>query len=326
MEESRRDAMKKYGWIVLIILVVITGIFIDFQGNSYELSYQSIEVAVGPNKTEHRTLVSVPPIVQGYKLLANFLYGLAVTIFISIFVANKLEFEQKRKHEAALEKLREAVNVNVFDALFKTLIPSEIFEIVKTEIIENKSIRKKAHWTFVFEEDDGAIKMTSISHYELHNVSKESVTNPVNIDIDPMSTDTFEIKKAKCLSSDENVLVEYHPTDAANNKNIKITDHSDGGKTVSYTVVVPSNDFIVSTFEYATVYKNSVYDCQHTKYPIIDLNISAVFPTGYRFVVYPSLSNELKTISEGITHKNMKVEGGILPRQGIIYRLEKLAN
>ncbi|MGI2855375.1 hypothetical protein ACRTDR_14405 [Shewanella algae] len=324
MSNENKD-YKLYGWLILILISVLVGVFIDFQGNNYAVTYESVEVATGPNKTEQKTVVVVPAAVQIYKLIANFFYGLAVALFATIFVARKLEQDQKEKHEKELEKLREAVNINVFDALFKTLIPKEIFQIVKTEIIENKAIRKKAHWTFVFSEESGKIKMTATTHYELHNVSKEPVSDPVKISMEPLSSGNQEIKKAQCLSSDGTALIEYHPSDVSNNKNIKIDDLENGGKLVSYTVTVPSNDYIESTFEYSTIFSDKVYDCQHTKYPIIDLNINAVFPKGYRFTVYPSLSNELKTISEGDTHKNFKVEGGVLPRQGIIYTLEKIS-
>jgi hypothetical protein len=303
----------------------MVGVFIDFQSNTYELTYQSIDVAIGQNKTEHKTIVTVPALAQTYKLLANFFYGLAVTLFVSIFVARKLEADQKKKHEEELENLREAVNINVFDALFKTLIPSEIFQIVKTEIIENKAIRKKAHWSFVFEEVETGIKMTSTSHYELHNVSKEPLSEPINIELDPLASNSQEILKAKCLSSDGALLVEFDPDDEKNNKNIVIKDTPTGGKRIGYTVKVPPSDFIESTFEYCELYNNNVYDCQHTKYPIIGLNISAVFPKGYRFIIYPSMSNELKEISVGPTTRSFKVDGGLLPRQGIVYVLEKIS-
>lgn len=323
MKEKNKD-YKLYGWLALILVVILIGVTLDFQGNNYKVSYENIEIATGPNETEQKTVVVVPTAVQIFKLLANFFYGLAVALFATIFVARKLEQDQKEKHEEELEKLREAVNINVFDALFKTLIPEEIFQIVKTEIIENKSIRKKAHWTFVFSEVGGQIKMTATTHYELHNVSKEPVSDPVKISMEPLSSGCQEIKKAQCLSSDGVALINYDPSSPSNNKNIKIDDLENGGKLVSYTVTVPSKDYIVSTFEYSTIFTGNVYDCQHTKYPIIDLNINAVFPSGYKFTVYPSLSNELKVISEGDTHKNFKVEGGVLPRQGIIYILEKI--
>ncbi len=316
---------KTYGWIILIFAIVIVGVFIDFQSSTYELSYKSIDIAVGPNMTEHKTIVTVPSLAQAYRLLANFFYGLAVTLFVSIFVARKLEAEQKKKHEADLERLRDAVNVNVFDALFKTLIPSEIFQIVKTEIIENKAIRKKAHWSFVFEEVSGGIKMTSTSHYELHNVSKEPLSEPINIEIDPLASSSQEILTAKCLSSDGTLLVEFDPQNHGNNRNIVIKETPQGGKRIGYTVKVPPGDYIESTFEYCELYSDKVYDCQHTRYPIIGLNVSAVFPRGYRFIVHPAMSNELKEISVGPTTRSFKIDGGLLPRQGIVYVLEKVS-
>ncbi len=143
------------------------------------------------------------------------------------------------------------------------------------------------------------------------------------IEIDPLSSSNNIVQKAECLSSDNTIVVQYNPDDQTNNKNIKITDTDNGGKRISYTVNVPSNDYIESTFEYSTLYPQTVYDFQYTRYPIIDLNINTVFPNGYKLTIFPTLSSELKTISQGSTHKNFKVEGGILPRQGIIYILER---
>jgi hypothetical protein len=317
--------LKFSAWLFLILTIIVVGVAIEYQANNYQIVFKSVNIPLGENKTELKTLVSVPPQIQALKLLANFFYGLAVTLFVTIFVARKLEQDQKEKHEKELEKLRDSVNINVFDALFKTLIPPEIFKIVKTEIIENKSIRKKAHWTFVFKEVENKIEMIATSHYELHNVSQEAVSDPVNIEIDPLTSGAPNVRKAKCLSSDGEITVEYKPDDQKNNKNIKITTLPNGGMRINYTVNVPSNDYIVSTFEYSTIYDGIVYDCQHTKYPIIDLNINAVFPLGYKFTIHPAMSNELEVISEGETHRSFKVEGGVLPRQGIIYTLEKIS-
>lgn len=321
--KENKFIIKGIGWLTLVAFIAIFGAFVDYQGNSYTPSYETINIATGNNTTDQKLIISQPASVQLFKLFANFCYGLAVTIFATVFVANKLESEQRKKNEKELEKLRDSVNINVFDALFKTLIPQEIFDIVKSEIIENKSIRKKAHWGLVFEVQDNKIKMTATTHYELHNISKHELENPVNIEIKPLSSSTQTVKLAKCISSQGNTIVEYNENDKSNNKNIEIQDLMNGDKKISYTVTVPPNDFITSTFEYYTIYDDKIYDCQHTRYPIIDLSIHAVFPPGYEFDIYPSLSNELKLITEGPTHKTYKVEGGILPRQGIIYMLNK---
>jgi len=321
--EKIKDSEISYLYLFWVLVVVIAGFSFDYYAGNYSLSYSTIDIALGQNVTEHKTIVTVPPLVQILRLAANFFYGLAVTLFVTIFVVGKIEKRQKEKHEKELDKLREEININVFDALFKTLIPSEIFQIVKSEIIENKAIRKKAHWTFVFEECDGGIKMTSTTHYELHNVSKEPLTEPVNIEMEPLSSQEQEILKAKCLSSDGSILVEFNKSDPENCKNMKIVHMKGGGKKVSYTLSVPPNDFIVSTFEHCAIYTDKIYDCQHTKYPIIDLNINSVFPKGYEFIIHPALSSDLKEISCGATHRNFRVEGGILPRQGIVFVLEK---
>ncbi len=315
-----------YLWLFIILASICGGIWLDFNGSTYPLEFSRIEVPSKNSTLEEKMIVSIPAKAQIYKLLANFMYGLAVTFVVTIFVTRKLEDEQKEKNENELGKLRDAININVFDALFKKLIPDEIFQIVKAEIIENKVIRKKAHWTLVFEEiSNSEIKMTSSNNYELHNISKEKVSDPVNIEIDPLSSNNFKIHKAKCLSSSDQTLVSYDFNAPDELENIEILDLETGGKRVKYVVEVPANDHITSFFEYSSSYSNFVYDCQHTKYPIIELNIQAIFPIGYEFEIHPTLSNELKLISSGSTHKSYKVDGGVLPRQGIIFTLKKIS-
>lgn len=322
--DKKSDKFKLTGWILLIVLVVGAGVSLDFLGNNFPVEYKKIDIATGPNKTVSETVVVIPAKIQIIRLSSNFLYGLAVALFATIFVARKLEESQKDKNKKELEVLSEKVNINVFDALFKTIIPPEIFQVVKDEIIESKVLRKKAFWSFEFKEVDDDIKMCVTTNYELHNICNEVVDNPVQINLEPMSSDEQIIEDAQCISSNGESLIKYDSNDYLNHKNIDIKEEENGKKTINYTVKIPSKDYIKSTFKFSTVFKENVYDSQHTRYPIIDLNISAVFPEGYKFELYPLLSQELTTISEGETHKNMQALGGILARQGIIYKLEKI--
>lgn len=316
--------MKNAGWIALILVIVLGAIIIDFQGNNYDLIFEHIEVPKGNNTTLSKETVYIPVAVQLLKLLSNFLYALAVTLFVSIFIVRKLEKAQRDKDESDIQKLHEAININIFDALFKKLIPEEIFQVVKSEIIENKIIRKKAQWDLIFEElEDDKIKLNSTTHYQLHNISRDTVTNPISIELDQVESSSFVVNNAKCVSSNrKDILVRYDKNDEASKKNISInpTENNKGLK-IDYSVEIPPNDYIESTFEFSTEYLNHVHDIQITKYPIIDLNINFIFPSNFALNIQETMSNKLRLISSGTTHRTYKVEGGILPKQGIFFEL-----
>lgn len=319
------DILEKNWFVLIIILISLSlGIFLDYLSGDYGFFIKNISYLDSSGNIQKIAQIDIPIATQVFKLVANFLYALSITIFITIYISRRLENKQQKIHEEELKKLSQEINQNVFSGLFRKLIPDEIFEIIKTEIIENKAIRKKAHWNFVFEEiDGGKIKLTSTTHYELHNISSETISDPVKIEIDPLSSTEMKAKKAICYAN-EKCIVNYD-ANSPTNENIKIEERENGAKTISYSVNIEPQNHITSTFEYETIYSGFVYDSQATKYPIIDLNISAIFPKGYKFSLHPSLSSELKVVSEGNTHQNFKIEGGILPRQGIIFVLEKIS-
>ena len=324
-DESIKSVLRKNSLYVLLILVVAAaGVGLDFWANNYDLVFDQITIPLANNKTDQKLIVTVPAAAQIMRLIANFSYALAMTIFVSVFIVESIERKNKRDDELRLQKLSDAVNINVFDALFKTLIPHEIFKIVKAEIIESKAIRRKAHWIFVFEEKEEKVLMNATTFYELHNVSGETLFEPVKIDIDQMSSSLEKVVRAKCIDSGGKILVEYD--DEKDIKNNITLEYPVAGKSIiKFTASVAPGDFITSTLERVTAYGGDVFDAQNTRYPMIDLEIQAVYPKGYKFTIYPLLSSELRTISEGATQSVYRVEGGILPGQGILYTLKKIS-
>ena len=232
---------------------------------------------------------------------------------------------QRKEKEDELKKLNDAINVNVFDSLFKTIIPEEIFKIIKQEIIENKVVRRDAKWVYNFVEDKGKIICTQTTRYELHNLSQAPVSDPVKLELDTLGGEEYKIVSAECTNTSGTVLVHYDPEDNTNNKNIDVKANGNI-TTVAYTVNIPPESYV----EYKTVFKRAyignITDAQATKVPVIGADIIVNFPEGYDFDISPLMSSFPRLITKSSTQKIYKVEGGILPRQGFIFYLVKKVN
>lgn len=312
---------KKISWYLLLVVFVAVLAF------ALDVFSSRLTVDIGPksilNKDGQVTTsleVVYPLWHQVASLLKNFLYGLAAAIFITVFVANRLESSQREEKENELKKLNEAINVNVFDSLFKTIIPEEIFKIIKQEIIENKVIRRDAKWVYNFVEREGKVVCTQTTRYELHNLSQASVSDPVKLELDSLGGEEYKIISAECLDTSGSVLVHYDPEDSENSKNVDVNSN---GKitTVAYTVNIPPESHV----EYKTVFERSysgdITDAQGTKVPVIGADLIVNFPEGYDFDVSPMMSSAPRLITQSSTQKIYKVDGGILPRQGFIFYL-----
>lgn len=316
--------MRSTKYLALILVIVSIGFILDLITSKLviEIGPKSILNADGNIIT---TLEAVFPVWhQILKLTTNFLYALAATIFITVFIATKLQEAQQTKKEEELKELHNAININVFDSLFKTIIPEKIFKIIKQDIIENKVLRKDAKWLFEFSELENKIICRQTTRYELHNLSQQEVNDPITLDLDSLGGSKYSIISAECLSASGEVLVHYDPNNN-NRKNIEVQEDGQHTK-VSYTIKIPPESYVEYKTVFERTYDDNVLDAQGTKVPVVGADIIAFFPEEYDFGISPMMSSKPRLITDSKTQKIFKVDGGILPYQGILFYLRKRVN
>ena len=150
----------------------------DYFASSINLVSKEIKVIESGNIVT-KQLLFIPFISKITHLLCIFLYTLSASIFVSVFIINRLEQNRKEEHKKELERLRNSINIDVFDSLFKTLIPEEIFKVIKNGIIDNKIIRKNVQYIFDFKEIESGIELTETIKYETYNVGHHFVLNMI---------------------------------------------------------------------------------------------------------------------------------------------------
>lgn len=311
-----------WGYMLLVVVVAFLAFAIDVFSSQLTIELGIKKVLDAKGNVITTTEMVYPLWHQIANLVKNFLYGLSAAIFITVFVANKLEKSQRKEQEEELKLLNDAINVNVFDSLFKTIIPEEIFKIIKQEIIENKVVRKDAKWLFDFKEVDGKILCTQTTRYELHNLSQAAVSDPIKLSLDELGGEKYSILSAECLSRTGEKLVTFDPT-GEKNENIFV-ERVDNKITVAYTINIPAESYVEYKTVFQRFYSGDVTDAQGTKVPVIGLDIIATYPEGYDFDISPMMSSPHRLITSNSTQKIYKVFGGILPRQGIVFYLKKI--
>ncbi|MNJ50845.1 hypothetical protein D3C77_461330 [compost metagenome] len=254
----------------------------------------------------------------------NLLYGVGVAIFITIFISSKLQQALHEEKKKELEALTSAVNNNVFDGLFKVVIPEEIFDVIKREIIGNKALRREAKWIFEFSACEGGILCRQTTSYELHNLSSEEIKDPVSLELDSLGGEKYEVISAECHDKTGGRLAGYYGVDDPDNSNVNVRPMDCGNTVVDYLVKIPAESHVVYKTIYNRIYGGDLVDAQATKVPLVGVDIIVSFPLGYDFGIHPLMSNAPKLISEGATQKIWRVSGGLLPNQSIVFYLNKL--
>jgi hypothetical protein len=210
----------------------------------------------------------------------------------------------------------------VFDSLFKTLIPEELFKIIKQDIIESKIIRKEARWIYSFSENEnGKMNLKLTTHYQLHNVSRQEVTDPIKMDFYEFGGTDYQLLSAECVTSKSKVpLIHYEAEKPSSSENVLI-EKTEKRTSISYTITVPPNDFVEYTVVATRNYVGDILDFHFNKIPVINAELFVNIPKGYIFEVIPQMSSDMKLISESEEQRLYRVKGGILPRQGFVFSL-----
>ena len=140
--KKNKSFVEKY-WIYIILVTLIclaSGMYIET--NFTDGNIISKQITIFDNNESkivnnyvfqsHHTLA---------KPLSSFLYSFAMSLIISLFI---LLVIQKSDHEKRKEELFQSV----FQGVFNRLVPNEIFDVIKRDILEANIVRRNVKWIY----------------------------------------------------------------------------------------------------------------------------------------------------------------------------------
>ena len=317
-------------YLLIIIVSIIIGVILNLYSWNLPQEISTISCFIdGKVDIIHPRILS-----QVLNIISIFLYTFGISIFISFFIISRIEAmrtaeqaesqsSRHEQHERELKKLNEAISLNIFDSLFKKLMPEELFIIVKETIINSKIIRRNASWDLDFDLVNDHILLRQTISYELENVSNEKVINPNLIISD--NDDNEDILLSIVLIKNGCREIIYDKNKGINSQNVKLKDNGDNKTDTEVNVEIEPKSKIDMIFVWQVKYhKDFVRDAYFSLYPIINAELNARFPVGYKFNIFPAMSNKLEKTLEEDTRVKYKVYGGILPEQGFVFELKEI--
>lgn len=318
-----KDIKTKYFFLILVLALILGALALDLIA-----SRVTVELSLNKVLDKNDQIISVHEIVYPYShqimnVIKNFLYALAGAIFITIFISNELEKSQRENEKKRLEDLNKDININVFDSLFKTLIPEEVFKAIKQDIIENKVIRKNAIWSYVFsEESTDNIICIMTTTYRAYNLSQKTIKNPITLSFDSLGQDPYELLLSECTSHDGEILARFNHEDKDQAYNCEIKPEGNL-LYITYTVDIPPDQFVTYKTMTKRKFPLGMNDGQFTNIPVIGGEVIVTHPKDYQFYISPVMSSPLDTLTETDTQKVYRVQGALLPKQGFMFNLQK---
>jgi hypothetical protein len=334
--EQKKTFIKKY-WVYIIIttiFLVLAAISIDIWFSNGHVQLEQIRILDGNNSEQTVNtykFVYEHPIL---KVVSVFLYSFAMSLMIALFILKVIQKDEDEQRKMEDEQRKIELFKNVFKGVFDRLVPSEIFDVIKKDILEADVVRKNVKWLYDFKVEENQIVLYRNVMYEVHNLGSKECTEPFSYVFS--STDYTETKitflKWHADGDTENTEIAYDErhhqiSDGAH----KLEHNKEAGdfEQVRRDIKIPIDKVININFKSKEIYKNNVLFLHETHFTTacsIGWELEVNFPVGYSFGVIPMFVKKLTPIIDDNNRKKYKYDGAILKGQGIEFTLTKIVD
>jgi hypothetical protein len=310
--------------VICLIVAVITGILIDTEFSEGNIVTKAVEIFNNGSKTivESYTFEYKHPIIKTFPTI---LYSFSISVVIALVILLVIQKDEEEQRKIRDEMRKDEIFKNVFKGVFNRLIPDEIFEVIKSDILEANIVRKNLKWVFDFEIENNQIILYRTVMYEAHNITTKdckeifsyifSSTEYTSTEIEFLKWHEFnDIDNTKIIY-DKNNELEHNHLGLASNTQIK------------KDIEIPHNKIICINFRSKEIFKNNANFLHETHFSSacsIGWELQVNYPKEYNFSILPVFSGKINTLIDDENRKEYKYSGAILKGQGIEFTLFKL--
>ena len=228
----------------------------------------------------------------------------------------------RKQHERNVELLTDKINKNLFEVIFKNKIPGELYEVVRTQLLESKVIRRDFDACYSFsklstpEYNKEWLRMEVIHTYTLENISSEDVkafriSNTIDIPNVPKLQELCKILSIKI--GDNEISIDE----------IAKIDPKKHFLKYSVEIDVPAGSRVKVKLHDERITRMHDSNVLCAIYPTIDLRLTVNVPSGDLSVAADSLHAkdlEPRAVPQGGTMFQWQLPGGLLPYQGVYFQ------
>ena len=243
-------------------------------------------------------------------------FAAGVGILITIFITNNISRRENRTDIENLQEIQNQIRIDVFEGVLQRFIPTEIFESLRTSVIETNIVRRDARWDFEFIERDSGIYCKQIMKYTLENTGAKDETEQYTVAVQSTKPGIQNLSKVQYKPTGEKSYIEPEI------QSKKIIDQ--GIQQIIYEVPIPKGSSVNVIVVFESQYPNqTLTDAYFTRYPLVNAEIQVSFPKGYEFSIFPASSVPFDIVANEPGKQIYHAEGGLLPYQGLVYTLTK---
>ncbi|MDM5270777.1 hypothetical protein PGH07_01145 [Sulfurovum sp. zt1-1] len=327
MSKKSKGFVKKY-WVYIIIvtmLLIIAAISIDVWYSDGNIIAKQINIFEN-NSTKIVNTYKYEYEYPFLKVLSIFLYSFAMSLLISLFILKVIQKDDDKIREKKDERRKDELFRNVFSGVFNRLVPNEIFDAIKSDILQAQVIRKNVRWIYDFKVEDGQLVLYRNVMYELHNISKKNAKelfSYIYSATDYTETSILFLKWHK-NGDIENTFVAYDISEH-DESTLEHLEKSGDYEQVKHDIEVIPDEIINLNFKSKEIFKNNskfIHEAHFSTACSIGWELEVNYPEGYEFGIIPMFNANLIPIVDDVDRKKYEYSGAILVGQGIEFTLK----
>jgi hypothetical protein len=306
--------------VTLLSGVLLTiGLCLDQKAATYPLAFENHALSRGTNAPIEFQLIKTPTQVAWLKVVSTGLYAIAISLFISVVVIKRIEEARQAEQEKVIEKMREKIQEDVLAATMGKFIPSDIFSVIKRDILERSFVVRRGRWELDFNEAEGGrLKLLTVMSYEILNTREKEATESRHLVTKPIEEGglqslTIRVGGADTLSYKKGQKSDSGLTEEISNGTIKM----------NHQVTIPGQGTAELVSKYVDFYTETAVDTMFTHYPTQALEVLVRFPSGWTFDLASFATSPLECFEQDENRCSYRFKGGLLPCQGVTYSLHK---
>lgn len=329
-ERAIFELRGKYGLLCLTLLLL--GGLLNFWSETTKVTFDRIDIPYESSISQEREYLAFATFPKKhfiFQALGYVLFSMGISLFITLFITNEIERHERRKWEQRDEELKHSIATTAFETIYKKVIPEEIFQVVRSDLLLNMVIRKEAVWDYRFKiQKDGGVVCEHKFSYSIQNVGVQRIKNPLDICFTNDENSNSELLRvvAKCRGKE---IAKFDSRDPSNLSGLSIEHAGEITKVNFDGYLDPGADnsiFITTLMKIE--YRNIIQEVFFTKLPIINGSVIIRFPVEFNLCFYPSTSSKFDEeddhVIDGYRTKVFIFRGGVLPNQGFAINLNRV--
>ncbi|MEY2519536.1 MAG: hypothetical protein QOF24_1295 [Verrucomicrobiota bacterium] len=307
-------------WSIFCLAFLVLGLVLDHHSGTFELQLERHQLPPTASSKDWREIsfVKTPSVAIWERVASSLCYILGISLFVSTVIIKGIEEVRQADQAKIIEKMREKIQEDVFEATMGKFISKEIVSVVKRDVLERALVVLRGRWELDFTPTKDGLHLITRGYYSLLNTREAEVSEEREMRVRPIEQGGLQSLVIRVAGKE---TLNFDPN-APSPSNVNVVNEK-GLYTLTHTITVPPGESAEIFSKYYDTYTLPTADVIFAHYPTQELEILVRFPEDYEIELTSFATSPMECLHCDSTRGEYRFQGALLPGQGVAYSMMK---